>query len=498
MHRMGDDVKQKTVKGMIWKFLENGGTQGIQFITSVVLARLLDPTDYSVLTIIVIFVSLATVFASRGFSNALVQNRESGELEYSTVFYFLVAMAVLSYAVLYIAAPFIARAYAEPLVTPSLRTISLMLFANAFITVQEARVMRDMAFRKMFAAGLTAVLVSGVIGITMAYLGYGVWALVAQQISSRFVLAILLMLLMPWRPQWAFSFSGLKKLFSYSWKLMTAGLLTTLYDDISSLIIGKKYLPETMAYYRKAKQFPDTIAACLYGASQTALFSTFSSQQDDGDRLRTMLRRSNAGNAFLTFPIMVGLAVTARPMISLLLTDKWLPSVPYLQIMCVMYAFLTVDEVNLQIVKAVGRSDSCLYLEVAKKAVGVLLLAVALTLFQTPFAIAICVALTSVFGVLINMPVLKKLVGYQIRQQISDLLPPLVLSLVMGACVYAVTLLPLSNAAMLLTQIVLGVAIYVGLSLLFRVDTFFFLLRSLKELKNKQNAESENLEDTKQ
>ncbi len=494
---MADDVKQKTVKGMIWKFLENGGTQGIQFITSVVLARLLDPTDYSVLTIIVIFVSIATVFASRGFSNALVQNRESGELEYSTVFYFLLFMAALSYAALYVAAPWIARIYEEPLVTDSLRAIALMLFANAFITVQEARVMRDMTFRKMFVSGLSAVIVSGVIGITMAYMGFGVWALVAQQVSSRFIQGILLLILVPWRPRWLFSFASLKKLFAYSWKLMTAGLLTTLYDDISSLIIGKRYSSKTMAYYRKAKQFPDTIAACLYSASQTALFSTFSSQQDDEDRLLTMLRRSNAGNAFLTFPIMMGLAATAKPMISLLLTDKWLPSVPYLQIMCLMYAFLTVDEVNLQIVKAVGRSDSCLYLEIAKKTAGVLLLAVALTQFQTPLAIAACVALTSVVGVFINMPVLKKLVGYPIRRQIGDLLPPLLLSLVMGACVYAVTLLPLSAAPMLLLQIVLGVAVYVGLALLFHVDTFFFLLRSLRELKNKRDTKSEKLEDAK-
>ena len=486
MEQKEQTLKQKAVSGLFWKLMENGGNQGVSFLITVLLARLIDPDRYGVLSITVIFTSIAGVFVQRSFNLSLVQKKDADELDFSSVFWFSLALAGLLYAGLFLAAPAIARYYDTPEVLPVLRAISLILLFGAVASVQYAIVMREMTFRRRFVVSLVSTVAAGGVGIAMAYLGFGVWALVAQQLLDSLIMCVGLTFATKWLPKLRFSFSRLWRLFSFGWKLLLSSLLETVYSDLSGLVIGKRYNTSLLAYYDRGRKFPQILGTNLSGAIQAAMFPTFATAQDDPPRLLAMVRRSVRTGTFLVFPMLAGLAAVATPLVGEVLTEKWLPCVPFLQVFCVTFAMYPVDATVLQAINALGRSDIYLKLEILKKAAGILLLCGAVFLLDTPLTLAWALAATAVLSVMFNAVPIKRLVGYSYGMQLKDLLPPLLLSVIMGVAVSAAALLPLSGWALLAVQIPLGVLVYAGGAKIANMESLVYILNTITELKRKK------------
>lgn len=470
-------------KAMIWKALERFGVQGVQFVLQIILARILDPQHYGMLSLMVIFVTLADVFVQKGFNTALIQNKDVKEEDYSSVFWVSLAVAGALYAGLFLAAPWIAAFYEMPdLVTP-FRVLCLMLFPGAVNSIQVAKISREMDFKKIFVSNIAGIVISGVTGIALAMAGAGIWALVAQTLVNSVTVCLTMRWAVPWKIRARCDFARIRVLFSYGWKLLVSSLLDTLYQDLRSLVIGKKYDSSTLAYYNRGKQFPQFIINAVNGTVQSVLLPAMSAEQDDKGKVKLLMRNSVMLSSYLIFPMMAGLASVSTALVTLLLTEKWLPCVPYMRIYCFTLAFYPVHTSNLQAINAMGRSDVFLKLELIKKAMGLALLVVAVTCFDSPMAIA----MTGVFSTLVNCFVNaypnKELIDYSYAEQMKDLLPSLGVALAMAAAVLAVEWLGLGSLLTLVIQVIVGVAVYVLLSSVFRLAPFQLLLGILKQKK---------------
>lgn len=483
---MENKNENKTVvSALMWKFLERFGVQGSQFILQIILARLLSPEHYGVLSMMIIFTTLANVFVQRGFNTALIQNKDVTEEDYSSVFWVTMAMAGAIYAILFFSAPLIADFYNMPDLVAPFRVLCLMLFPGAVNSIQLAKVSRAMDFKKVFRSNVIAIVVAGVVGIVMAYMGAGLWALVAQNLINVVVACLVMNVTVKWRPRLVCCMARIKVLFSYGWKLLVSGLMDTLYQDLRSLVIGKKYQPHTLGYYDRGKQFPQFIINAVNSTVQSVMLPAMSAKQDDKSQVKVMMRRSIMLSSFIIFPIMAGLAGVAEPMVRILLGNKWLPCVPYMQIYCLSLAFYPVNSCNLQAINAMGRSDVFLRLEIIKKLYGVTLLIGALVFFDSPIAIALTGVATAFIGWFVNAFPNKKLVNYAYLEQIQDVVPALLVSLVMFGCVWAVTLLDMAPILQIALQVVIGILVYVGASALLRIEAYRLLLNMVKPLLKK-------------
>lgn len=484
------ETKKTISSALVWKFLERFGVQGSQFVLQIVLARLLSPEHYGVLSMMVIFTTLANVFIQRGFNTALIQNKDVTEEDYSSVFWVTMSIATGVYGLLFVSAPFIATFYEMPeLVTP-FRVLCLVLFPGALNSIQLAKISRNMDFKKVFRSNVAAVLISGAVGIVLAFLGAGLWALVAQNMLNVIVACIVMWFAVRWRPRLVCNFSRIKVLFGYGWKLLVSGLLDTLYQDLRSLVIGKKYDSSTLAYYNRGKQFPQFIINAVNTTVQSVMLPAMSAEQDNKSQVKEMMRRSIMLSSYIIFPIMAGLAGVAEPLVRILLTDKWLPCIPYMQIYCFTLAFYPVHSCNLQAINAMGRSDIFLRLEIIKKVMGVVALTIAVFCFDSPIAIAMTGVFTAFISCFINASPSKKLVDYSYVEQMRDILPSFVGAALMFGCVWAVTLLQLNPFATIGIQLVVGVVLYLVYSIVLRLPPFTLLLKVVKGLlgkKNKQN-----------
>jgi teichuronic acid exporter len=473
-------IKAQVISSLLWKLMERGGTQGIQFIVQIILARLLLPEDYGIIALVVIFTSIANVFVQSGLNTALIQKKDADQADFSSVFYLSLFIACLIYIILFFAAPFIATFYEEPQITSVFRVLSITLFFGAFNSIQNAVVARNLEFKKLFFSSTGAILISGTVGIYMAYTGFGVWALVGQQISNQLFVTLILWFTVKWRPQLLFSLERVKALFSFGWKLLASALIDTIYRDLRSLIIGKMYNPAMLGFYNRGQQFPSLIVSNINGSIQSVMLPVLSSLQDNRPRVKDMMRRAIVTSSFIIFPMMVGLAVTAEPLVKLLLTDKWLPAVPFLQIFCAVYALMPIHTANLQAINALGRSDIFLKLEIIKKIIGLSILAV--TVFYGVYAIALGQVLGGILSSFINAYPNKKLLKYSYKEQWKDIYPSLLLSLVMGAVVYSIKWLDLSVIMTLTVQICVGVILYMGMAWLFKLECFQYLLSTGKSI----------------
>ena len=460
--------------------MERGGTQGIQFIVQIVLARLLMPEDYGIIALVVIFITIANVFVQSGFSTALIQKKDANESDFSSVFYLSLFIAGLLYVILFFAAPFIAAFYEEPQLIPVFRVLSLTLFLGAFNSIQNAVVARKMQFKKLFISSLGAIVVSGTVGIFMAYKGFGVWALVVQQLTNRLLVTLILWFIVKWRPRLLFSFERVKGLFSYGWKLLVSSLIDNLYMNLRSLIVGKIYNAEMLGFFNRGKQFPALIVTNINGSIQSVMFPVLSSQQDNRPKIKDMVRRSIITSSFILFPIMVGLAVIAEPLVKILLTEKWLPCVPFLQIFCASYALWPIHTANLQAINALGRSDIFLKLEIVKIVLCLAILGV--TVFYGVYAIALGGVFSGLISTFINAYPNRKLLKYSYKEQWNDIMPSLLLSLVMGAVVYSVQLFGMTVWTTLVVQVCIGNILYVGIAWIFKLECFNYLVMTIKQI----------------
>lgn len=481
---MNDDGivnKKKVISSLIWKFLERGGVQGVQFGLSIVLARLVSPSDYGMVAILLVFIQIANVFIQSGFNTALIQKKDADELDFSSVFYLSLVVAFLLYFLLFFVSPFIAEYYSQPSLTPLLRVISISLFFGAINSVQSAYVSKTMQFKRFFFSSMGAVLGSGILGIFLAFNGYGVWALVFQQLSNIIITCFILWFTVKWRPSLMFSIKRVKSLFSFGWKLLCSALLDTVFRNIYNLIIGRVYSSEQLGVFNRGQQFPQVIATNLDGAIQSVMLPMLSANNDKVDEVKKITRRSISMSAYILMPCMFGLAAIAKPLVEMLLTEKWLPCVPFLQLACISYALYPIHTANLTGINALGRSDIFLKLEILKKILTVINLVITIPLGIS--AMAIGQVIQGVISTFINAYPNKKLMNYSYLEQIKDLFPSFGISIIMGMLVWSMNFLSFNIYVLLPMQIVVGFTVYFVLSKLLKLNSYLYLINTIKGVK---------------
>lgn len=475
---------KSVLSNFIWRFLERCGAQGVTLIVSIVLARLLDPNVYGTIALVTIFTTIMQIFVDSGMGNALIQKKDADDLDFSSVFYFNIVMCSVLYLIMFFLAPFIAKFYKIPELTAVVRVLSLILVISGVKNVQQAYVSRHLMFKRFFFATLGGTIGAAIIGIIMAYFGFGVWALVAQMLFNTTIDTLILWITVKWRPKKMFSMQRLKSLFSYGWKLLISALLDTVYNNIRQLIIGKVYTKSDLAYYNNGKKYPEYLVSNINTAIDSVLLPTMSNEQNHPERVKSMTRRAIKTATFIIMPLMVGFAVCSRQLVSLILTDKWLPSVPFMQIFCISFAFYPIHTANLNAIKAMGRSDLFLKLEIIKKSIGVVTIIIAIKFGV--MAMAYSMLITSFISQVVNSFPNKELLNYSYLEQVKDMLPQIILSLVMGAIVYAVTFLKLSSVITLVIQIPVGVVVYWVGSKLFHIESYEYIVGMLKNFRKKK------------
>ena len=481
---------EKALSNFIWRLMERVGAKGVTVIVSIVLARLLDPAVYGTVALVTVFTQILEVFISGGLGVALVQKQDADDLDFSSVFFFNVVMCLLMYGIMFFAAPAIANFYEKPDLVPLIRVLSLILVISGVKNIQESYVSRNLIFKRFFFATLGGTIGAAVIGIWMAYRGYGVWALVAQTLFNALVDTVILWITVGWRPKWMFSFERLGTLLKYGWKLLASDLVDTVYRRLSSLFIGKMYTEDMLAFYNRGEQLPQLLIGNITAAVDSVLMPTLAREQDDREAMKHKMIRSISISTFIMMPMMAGLAACGEPLVRIVLTDKWSPCVPYLMIFCLMYMFYPVNSANLNALKANGRSDLFLILEIVKKVIGISALVIAMK--QGVFAIAIAVLITDCFETVLNMLPNRTLIGISIWEQCRTVAPNFILSAVMFAAVYAVSFLGLGDWATLGIQIPLGILLYVAGAKLFNRENFEYTLNIVKKLFSKKRGEAVN------
>lgn len=476
-------LKQSVFSGLIWTFGERIIAQGISFILSIILARLLLPEEYGIIAIVLVFINLANVFVSNGFGEALVQKKNADNTDFSTAFYCSLAVAVVLYVALFLAAPLIAKIYRYNDLILVLRVLSLKIIISSVSTIQHAYVSRKMIFKRFFFSTIGGTLVSAVVGIGMAYAGLGVWALVAQYLVNTVIDTVILFITIPWRPSLSFSTQAAKRIVSYGWKITASALINTGYSELRNLVIGGFYTTTDLAFYNRGNQFPSLVITNIDTAIGKVVFPAMAQSNDDKIRLKAVSRRALKTTSYLIFPLLIGLMVIARPLVMILLTEKWEPCIFFLQVGCIYFMCQPIQTTNWQIIKAVGRSDLCFKLEVLKKAIGISMLIVSIAFGVK--AIAVMSAIFGVISMIINMVPNGKLINYTVKEQMLDFLPALTISILMGILVHTVTLLEFNSILTLVLQLFVGIITYIGSSIIFKIDSFVYLLDTIKGFSKK-------------
>ncbi|MBR1815761.1 MAG: lipopolysaccharide biosynthesis protein [Lachnospiraceae bacterium] len=473
----------KIFSNLMWKFSERILAQGVTFVVTLCLARLLMPKDYGVVALALIVINIAEVFTVAGFGNALIQKKDADDLDFSSVFYFNIFFSVILYFLIFISAPLISGFFDNPELSKVIRVLAVRVPVAAVNSVQQAYVSRNMMFKRFFWSTFFGTILSGIIGIFMAFKGYGVWALVAQYLINAVVDTIVLWITVHWRPKLVYSFDRVKTMFSYGWKLMVAGVIDEACIEIRNIFIGKIYTTEDLAYYTNGNLYPQAITSGINTTISSVLFPTLSKEQDDAARVKSMTRRAVSISSYIMWPVMLGMAAVAPCFVKTVLSDKWLPCVPYIQIACITYGFWPIHTSNLEAMKSVGRSDWFLKLEIIKDILGITVLLCVVN--KGVMAIAISAVFTSLICCFINAYPNWKLINYTYTEQIKDMLPSLIKSLIMGAAVYAINYIKLNGIIILCIQVIVGIMIYIGLSLITKDNNYHYLLNVIKKGRKK-------------
>lgn len=474
----------KTITNFLWRFAERCGAQLVTFVVSIVLARILTPEDYGTVALVTVFTNIMQVFINSGLSTALIQKKDADDLDFSSVFYFNLIVCIFLYMVMFFIAPLIAAFYGKGELTPIVRVISITLLISGVKGVQQAYVSKKMIFKRFFYSTIGGTIVSAVLGIIMAYKGCGVWAIVMQQLSNTAIDTLILWLTVEWHPKLSFSIERLRTLLGYGWKMLCSSLLETVYNNLRNLLIGKIYSSVDLAYYNQGQKFPNLIVNNINTSIDSVLLPTMAAEQDNLDRVKCMTRRSIMVSCYIMAPLMIGMACCAEEIISVVLTDKWMVCAFYLRIFCITYMFWPIHTANLNAIKAMGRSDLFLKLEIWKKIIGLILLMG--TIFISVEAMAYSLLINTITSMLINSWPNKKLLNYSFKEQILDIMPGIFLAMIMGGVISFVPLLGCSSIAILIIQILLGAILYIGLSAIFKVESFLYLCSMVKSILQKK------------
>lgn len=478
-------MKNKNIlSNFIWRFAERCGAQLVTFVVSIVLARLLTPDDYGTVALVTVFTAIMQVFVDSGLGTALIQKKNADDLDFSSVFYFNLAVCIILYLVMCFAAPFIASFYNIPELTPVVRVLSLTILISGVKGVQQSFVSKNMLFKRFFYATLGGTIFSAFLGIYMAYAGFGVWSIVAQHLSNMAIDTLILWITVKWRPKLMFSWERLKGLLGFGWKMLCSSLLDTGYKNLRNLLIGKIYSSSDLAYYNQGDKFPKLIVTNINTSIDSVLLPAMSKEQDDKGRVKNMTRRSIMVSCYIMAPLMIGLACCAHNVVAILLTEKWLPCVFFLQIFCITYMFYPIHNANLNAIKAMGRSDLFLKLEIWKKVIGLILLLA--TLFISVKAMAYSLLISTLTSMIINSWPNKKLLDYSFTEQMKDILPSIFLAVGMGIVVYFVGLLNIPTLPLLLIQVICGGIFYIVGSAILRIEPFLYLISIIKPMIQKR------------
>lgn len=465
--------KKQVTSNFLWRFFERCGAQGVSFVVSIILGRLLGPDVYGTVALVTVIINIMQTFVDSGLGNALIQKKDADEMDFSSMFYFNMLVCIALYLLLFLFAPNIADFYHIPQLTEIVRVLGLIIVISGLKNVQQAYVSRNLLFKRFFFATLGGTIVAAAVGILMAYRGYGAWALVIQYLLNSLIDTVILWATVKWKPKKQFSFKRLKQLFGYGWKLLASGLLDKIYNNVYQLIIGKKYSAGDLAFYNKGNSFPSVIVENINSSINSVLFPVMSQRQDSPESVRSLMSRSIKTSSYILMPMMAGLAACSEPLIRLLLTEEWLPAVPFLRMFCFIYAFYPIHIANLNAIKAMGRSDIFLKQEIIKKIVG--LVFVAITMWFGVYIMALGLMIGSVIDQIINSWPNKKLLGYSYLSQLRDILPSIVLSGMMGIVVFSIQFLGLPDIVTIFVQVISGAAIYTGASILLKNDSFYYV-----------------------
>ncbi len=470
---MSDTNKKSIVNNFVWRLFERVGAQGVTFIVSIILARILEPEVYGTVAILTVFTSIMQVFVDSGMGSALIQKKDADDVDFSSVFYVNIVFCLVLYLLTFFISPFVANIYKDENICPMLRVLAITIIISGIKNVQQAYVTRNLLFKRFFFSTLGGTIVAAFVGIYMAFKGFGPWALVVQNIVNQAIDTLILWITVKWRPQLKFSIARVKLLFSYGWKLLLASLLGTIYLDLRQLFIGKVYTKSDLAFYNRGNQFPKLFITNINTALVSIMFPVMSREQDNPEKIKSLVKKSIQINAFVIFPLMMGLAVCGSSFIRLILTDKWLPCVPYLQIFCFEYALMMFNTSNQNSYQSTGRSDIYLRNEIITKIIGfVTMLA---TIWISVYALALSSAVSALIGAVIYAHSNKKLINYGFIAQLFDMLPNILLTIVMGMGVYLVSLIGLNDVVTLLLQIVVGIVVYCFGAKVIRLEAFNYV-----------------------
>lgn len=479
-----EDLRKKTITSLIWKLFEQSGASVVSLIVQIVMARLLAPEEFGMLAIMLVFVNVGNVIVQSGLNTAIIQAPDVSEKDYSTVFWMSFTVSLVLYAIIFFAAPSIATYYSLPYLISPLRVLVFVLIINAYNAIQEAVVARNLEFGKTAKATITAGIASGALGIISAMLGAGVWALVIQQLLFQIVKSIVLAIQIPWKPSFEFEPKRAAILFSFSWKLLASGLLEQGYQSLSDLMIGKVFDSSSLGFVSQGKKYPQALGLMLDGAIQPVVLSAVAKVQDNKESVKRLARRALKTSTFLIFPAMTLFALLARSVVLVLLGEKWLPCVPFLQMYCFVYAFLPVHTTNLQVLNGVGRSDLYLRLEVIKKIIGICILCITVFAIRDLNAIVAGYIVSGVICTFVNAHPNKRVIGYSYVEQIRDILPSFILAFASGGISYVLVAFVSAPALLIVLQSLLMVISYLSLAWLFKVEEMLYLLRMLRGLRH--------------
>lgn len=456
-------LKKKTIGGLAWSFGDLVGNQGIQFLIQIILARMLLPEHFGLIGMILVFIALSNSLVDSGFTQALIRERNASQVDYSTVFYFNLLISMMIYGILYVTAPVISSFFGEPQLVSLVRVLSIGIVINSFAIIPKAMFAKEVNFKAQAAINLSASIISGVIAIGLAMAGYGVWSLVLRQLSLNAIQSLLFALTKKWIPSLVFSIASFKRLFGFGWKLLVSGLIDTFYTNVYFLIIGRQYSAVQLGFYTNASRFSEIVSQNLAATILRVTYPVLSSIQDEHERLKQSYKNITKLAAFLIFPIMVGMAAVGEPLVLLVFGEKWLPMVPYFQLLSIAGMLYPILALDLSILQVKGRSDLYLQLEIINKISLTILLVLAVWLELGVIGLIAAAILNTYLEFFVNSHFSKREVAYPAREKVKDMLPVYLLSFVMGAGVWVLgALLETGILIQFLLQVAAGIAFYIA------------------------------------
>lgn len=482
---MAENIKIKAARGAMWKGLERIFAQMISTVVSIVLARILVPADYSIVSIVAIFFNFCDLFISGGLNTALIQMKNADIDDYSTVLWINLIMATVMYCLMFFGAPYIAKLYGKALLVPVIRVMALTFFINGYKAVLCAKVSAELQFKKFFWATFGGTLISGIVGIAMAVKGAGAWALVAQQMTNSFIDSLMLTFFVRLKIKFFISKERFKRLFSFGGKIFVANIINTAYNNLRPLIVGIKFSPTELAFYKKGEGFPSLVNSIFSNTMSAVLLPAMSKLQDDRKAMLAALRRYIKTCSFVTFPAMLGFFAVSDNFIKVILTEKWIDAAPYIRIFCIVYMLDLIQIGNVSVIQALGRTDITLKTEIIKKSIYTLIVVLAVVFSNSALLLAASCILCSIVATIVNVVPTMKYIDYGYKKLMQDTIGNLIPSVLMSGVVNAMNKLLLNMYVLLLLQVIVGAVLYVLLCAISKNQNLNYVLRTVKEIRNK-------------